>query len=245
MDTNVNYTMVGLFVISLIAAIVLGIIWLSAGLSLEGNATYLVYMQESVSGLSVDSPIEYNGVTVGTVKSIQLNKQNPHLVEVFLNIKSDTPITVETVATLNTRGLTGITYMALKDKGTDATPLRAGAGQPYPVIPTAPSFFLRIDTMLNKLTGSLTQLSKSLQSVLDQENQRSIKAILFNLDRATRTSNGVIQSLETQTIPAANQAIANLNDLAKNLSGVSSEIKQNPAILIRGKEQQPLGPGEK
>src|SRR5687768_2587669 len=111
METKVNYTIVGAFIILLIAAICLGIIWLASGLSLEKYTTYLVYMQESVSGLSVDSTVEYNGVDVGKVKSIELNHKNPQLVEVLLSIKSTTPITRGTSATLTSRGVTGVVYI--------------------------------------------------------------------------------------------------------------------------------------
>ena len=45
METNVNYSIVGAFVIVLTAAIVVAIIWLSAGLSFEGYTTYKIYME--------------------------------------------------------------------------------------------------------------------------------------------------------------------------------------------------------
>ncbi|HEX4045681.1 MAG TPA: MlaD family protein, partial [Gammaproteobacteria bacterium] len=129
METNVNYTIVGAFVIFLVTAIVLGIIWLSSGFSFQHYSTYLVHMQESVTGLTIDSPVEYNGVQVGNVTSIEINHDNPRQVELLLNIKKDTPITRGTFATLTSRGITGITYIALKDRGTDLRPLLVAPGQ--------------------------------------------------------------------------------------------------------------------
>lgn len=273
METNVNYTIVGAFVIVLLTAITMAIIWLSSGFALSRNKVYQVYMTESVSGLGVDSPVEYNGVDVGNVKSITINHQNPRVVELLLSIKSDTPITRGTRATLNTRGLTGIAYMALKDQGTDRTPLLAIDDQPYPVIPTAPSLFMRLDAALASITKSFEQVSQSFRGLLDEENLRSIKATLQNVQRVTGTlatntaqmttilqntakatqqlvpllysTQGAIQSIRSQTLPAANQAFSNLNDITNNLSETSVLIKQNPAVLIRGQSSQPLGPGEK
>jgi phospholipid/cholesterol/gamma-HCH transport system substrate-binding protein len=88
METNVNYTIVGIFVISIISVIILAIIWLSSGLSTQTYTIYKVLMQESVSGLSPDSVVEYNGVNVGSVTTIQINKKNPQIVEVLLKIDS-------------------------------------------------------------------------------------------------------------------------------------------------------------
>src|SRR5579862_5073466 len=162
MDTEVNYTIVGAFVILLFASFVLGIIWLSSGFAIKQYSIYQVYMQESVSGLSIDSAVEYNGVDVGSVKSIELNHKNPKLVELLLNIKSETPITRGTVATLQAKGITGLTYVALKDKSTDLRPLVAEKGQEYPVIKTSPSIFTRIDTALSELSIKFGKISDAI-----------------------------------------------------------------------------------
>ncbi|TAK79477.1 MAG: MCE family protein [Gammaproteobacteria bacterium] len=258
METNVNYTIVGAFVIILISAMVLTIVWLSSGFSFEQNTNYMVYMRESVSGLNVDSSVEYNGVEVGGVKSIQINRQDPQVVEILLSIKNTTPITEGTVATLSSKGITGIGYIALKDKGMDTRPLVAQPGQLYPVIKTAPSFFVRLDTALNKLSENLSNLSASVQSLLNKQNQQTIRQTLLNLEEMTnhlaanskkleplvQSSSEAMRMLETQTLPEAYRLMYNLNDMSRSLTEMTNEIKQNPSILVRGTAPQPLGPGE-
>jgi phospholipid/cholesterol/gamma-HCH transport system substrate-binding protein len=265
METNVNYTLVGAFVIFLVGAFIMSIIWLSAGISVDKYLMYKVYMKESVSGLSPDAQVEYNGVNVGAVKRIDLNSKNPHLVTLLLKIKIGTPITVGTRATLNVKGLTGVAYLALQDDGNDLRPLQASPDEVYPVIATSPSLFLRLDTALTKLTDSLHNVSNSVQILLDEENLDSIKHTLISLRELSgalaghRTDYGTIiqnmaaasrhfapmtrngedaaELLSTQTLPAANQALS-------NLSVITSDIKQNPAVLLRGKGEPLLGPGE-
>ena len=251
METNVNYTLVGGFVIILLTVIVLGIIWLSSGFSFERYATYAVYMQESVTGLNIDSPVEYNGVNVGSVRSIELNQKNPRLVEVLLKIKGDTPVTVGTVATINSKGITGIAYVALKDVGHDLQPLSIKPGETYPVIQTAPSLFLRLDTALGELSGDFRKISDSIQTLLDNENQRSIKETLSNLEKITNTlaiNSQKFNMILENTSKASQQfmpLLTNLDEMTRNLAGVSADMKQNPSILIRGIDNQPrLGPGE-
>ncbi|MBV9576250.1 MAG: MCE family protein [Gammaproteobacteria bacterium] len=273
METKVNYTIVGAFVVILSAVIVVGIIWLSSGLSLESYTSYMVYMQESVSGLGIDSQVEFNGVEVGKVKSIELNHNNPQLVEVLLSIKSTAPVSRGTEATLATRGLTGLVYIALKDKGMDQQKLLALPGQTYPIIKTAPSIFLRLDTALSRFSASFQKISQSFQSLLDKDNLAAFKstlkniqeitgslainshrleAIVKNIDKGTQkfspfmqSTTTAMQTLEMQTLPAASHLFTNLDTTANNLSEVSFEIKQDPSILIRGVDRQNLGPGEK
>lgn len=273
MDTNVNYTLVGAFMIVLITAMVLGIIWLSSGFKVDQFKTYKIYMQESVAGLNVDSPVEFNGVNVGTIKSIAINDKNPRLVEVLLDIKDTTPITQGTVATLDSRGVTGLAYMQLKDKGTDLRPLVALPGQKYPVIRTSPSLFTRLDTTLSELSVQFQQIANSIQSLLDPENRQLIKQSLQNIDHftamlsrnsgrmneifintatvsrnlipLTRSGARTLNALEVQTLPATYQLVYNLQNMTRTLSGLSTQLKQNPALLVRGAAPPELGPGEK
>lgn len=273
METNVHYTVVGAFVILLTSAIILAVIWLSSGFSLAQYSNYLVYMQESVSGLNTDSPVEYNGVNVGVVKSINLDPKDPHLVELLLSININTPITRGTVAILTSRGITGVAFIALKDTGTDLRPLIAQPGHPYPVIPTAPSIFTRLDIALRKLSNNIQTVANSLQALLDKDNLKSIKDILANLSKVTGTlsdnseklntillnttkasaqltpllnsSTTTMKMIQTQTLPATYHLLNNLDDVTRTLQAVSVQLKQNPSILIRGAAPGAPGPGEK
>lgn len=273
MDTNVNYTLVGAFVIFLVSAIVFSIIWLSSGLSVMQYSRYLIYSQESVSGLSLDAPVEYNGVNVGSVTDISLDRANPHIVKVLLNINSSTPVTKGTVATLTTKGITGVAFIALKDTGSDLTPLVAQNGSPYPVIPTSPSIFMRLDFALTKLSKNLQSVADSMSALLDKENLKSFKDILANLDHLTSTLSDnseklntlimntarasqqltpllqsgttTMKTLELQTLPTTYRLLSNLNDVVRTLNEVSTQLKQNPSMLLRGTATPPPGPGER
>src|SRR5690606_29524638 len=129
-------------IILTIAAIITGF-WLSVGLKSESYKLYEVFMDESVSGLSKSAPVKYNGVEVGMVKDISLDPQRPDVVRLILQVKSDTPITENTRAVLDTQGLTGIAYLGLNGGKPGAPPLVRKRGQEYPVIESAPSLFIR------------------------------------------------------------------------------------------------------
>jgi hypothetical protein len=59
-----------------------------------------------------------------------------------------------------------------------------------------------------------------------------------------QSSSDAIQVFTSQTLPAANRAAGNFATIGSNLSAASQEIKQNPAVLIRGRNPRALGPGE-
>ena len=271
MESHVHYTVVGIFVISLMTAIVFGIIWLSSGFGLDQYQNYVVYMQESVSGLNVDSAVEYNGVDVGTIKNIKLNPKNPQLVELLLSIKNSTPITRSTLATLNSRGFTGVAYLALKNKGNDLRPLIAKAGETYPVIPSGPSLFSRLDIALGQLSSNLQKVTTAIEGVLNKDNQKSIQGTLNNLEKITRnlvdnnthlanilrnseaaskqlplllqTTSHAAKTLELQTLPAVYHLLDKLEAGSRSLNDFIHNLKQNPSMLLRGQVPQ-KGPGE-
>jgi phospholipid/cholesterol/gamma-HCH transport system substrate-binding protein len=273
METNVNYTIVGAFVIVLLGAIILGVIWLSSGLSSHVFSTYQVNMKESVTGLTIDSAVEFNGVNVGTVKKITISPADPQTVVLLLNVDATTPVTVGTTASLTSKGLTGVSYVSLIDKGLSRAPLVAKAGQPYPVINTIPSLFNRFDSAMVRLNENFRKVTEAVDKLLDQENLASIKEslknmrdftqtmvnseteitqIIHNTEKVTeqfpallKTSTRAMQAVNDETLPALTEAMTNLQAVTQNMASVTQDVKQNPAVLIRGRTAQPLGPGER
>ncbi|MGE0718918.1 MAG: MlaD family protein [Alphaproteobacteria bacterium] len=65
-----NYFRVGLFVFLALAMIVAGIVVLGGGALFRRTVTIETYLQESVQGLDIGSPVRYRGVKIGSVSEI-------------------------------------------------------------------------------------------------------------------------------------------------------------------------------
>jgi phospholipid/cholesterol/gamma-HCH transport system substrate-binding protein len=266
MESNVNYTLVGAFVLVLTLTLIIFITWLSTGFSSKHYKNYLVIMHESVSGLGVNSSVKYNGVNVGTIKKIYLSKDNPDQVRLILQIEEHTPVTQGTSAMLNSQGLTGITYLALKGNDANLNPIPIMPGERYPIIKSTPSLFLRLDTALRDLNRNMNQITQDINGVLGGENpllfrqilnnlsitshhlaaqSKQLDSILINTARSTRALPSLMDTLIQQTLPSTNQVLNNLTLMSDNLLELSDNLRQNPSILIRGQRLPPPGPGEK
>lgn len=273
MESKVNYTVVGLFVVVLTVAIVLAIIWLAVGFNTNDYRIYQVLMTESVTGLSIDSPVRYSGVDVGKVDEIKLHIDDPRIVDLLLKIQVGTPITQSTVATLSTQGITGVAFIDLQTRGLDTRPLLRQPGQNYPIIPTTPSLFFRLDQAINQLTDDFQKISDAVSAIFDPENRLAIKRTLSNLDRITTGLAGETQNIKSiihntntatrklpglfdqgqttvntfnqQTLPKVNDVLSGFQSMTNNLVDTSRNIKQNPGVLLRGQTARPLGPGER
>lgn len=253
--TNAYYSKVGALVVALLVLLIAFIFYLSSNISLEQYTTYVIYEQESVSGLDVDSQVEFNGVLVGGVKSITLDPKNPRLVIVLINVKSDTPITRGTRATLTTRGVTGIVNLALKDNSMDLRPLIIQPGQLYLSIPTAPSIFLRLDTAITTFDKAFKKIGQAVQSVMNTDDVVAMKSIgvsvkelraLWNDNRDNmrmmsgnfgsvgREMNPLIQTVKKlmasvgDIAPKSKDLLLNIEEIISTLRDIASTLKSKP-----------------
>ena len=188
METKVNYAAVGLFVLALSAALVAGILWIASGGAFQKHYDlYLAIEEESVAGLNLNAPVKYNGVDVGKVRDIQLDRADPKRVTLTFAIESGTPIKTDTEAVLKTQGLTGIAYVELHGSSAGAPPLRAAAGEKYPVIRTQPSLSARLENVLTTVLAKLDSTSNNINELLSDENRAAFKTTLANLAAVTQT----------------------------------------------------------
>jgi len=188
MENKVNLSVVGAFVIVLTVAMIAGVLWLASG-SYKRKAydTYETYMTESVSGLTLNSTVRYRGVEVGRVRQIGLAPGNVEQVRVTLEIERGTPVKTDTVATLQTQGLTGIAYVELRGGRKDSPALQAGPGQEMPVIASAPSLMERVETTTPVLIANLSRAVDSLNLLLDENNRGALRSTLADVAVLTQT----------------------------------------------------------
>lgn len=179
MESKTSYTIVGLSVILLLAGLIIACLWLSIGFDKRSYNYYLVYMDESVAGLNEESLVKYNGVKVGMVSKIELSQFDPQKVKILIQIEDGTPITTSTRATLFTQGITGNTYLGLSSSSNSVIPLQKTTEEPYPIIPSKPSF-------MRHLERSIDSLSRGLERVFTKENEKNLGAILAHLESLTQ-----------------------------------------------------------
>lgn len=186
------------------AALVAGVLWLASGGAVRKQyELYLAIVDESVAGLNVNAPVKYSGVDVGKVREIRLDPGNPERVNLLFAIESGTPVKEDTVAVLKTQGLTGIAYVELSGGARDAPPLRATAGNRYPVIRTKPSLSARLENVLTSVLAKLDSTSNNINAILSDENRVAFKSALADIAVVARTIAARKDALDTGIASAA------------------------------------------
>ena len=179
MEDKVNYTLVGIFVLGLGAALVVAVLWLAAGLNTQKKyEPYQSVIKESVAGLSVAVPVKYLGVDVGKVSEIAIDPQNSRQVRVKFLIERGTPIKQDTEAVMKSQGLTGIAYIELSGGSVGSPPLLATSDVPVPLIRSKPSLSARLEDVLTSVLANVNRTAANLDAVLDAGNRAALKQTL-------------------------------------------------------------------
>ena len=191
MESRINYTVVGIFVVLLLAGLISFVYWLGKYGYKQEHDYYYVYMVESVSGLSSEASVKYRGVDVGIVEKMGLNPKNSEEVELLLKLKHGTQIKVDTRATLKSFGMTGLAFVELTGGRKDA-PLLA-RGEQIPIIPAAPSTYARLDESLTILAGKLARALDKIDRLLSEQNLQNVAEILAEMKGLTQDVRGQLQ----------------------------------------------------
>lgn len=223
MEAKFNFAVVGFFVLVLGAALIGGVLWLSSGKYFgKSYVTYVTYMTESVAGLNLNAPVKYHGVDVGLVRGIALNPGNAEEVQLTLSILRGTPVKEDTVAVLQSQGLTGIAYVELTAGAKDSPLLAARPGEDYPVIKAGPSLLTRLDTAVTGLVAKLTRATDSFNALVNEDNRRTISQTLTDLRVLSRTL-----AARSSTIDAG------LADAARTMHNTAQFTADLPDLLRR------------
>jgi phospholipid/cholesterol/gamma-HCH transport system substrate-binding protein len=234
METKVNYVLVGAFVLVFSIAIVAGVLWIASG-GTTGKAydTYLAYFTESVSGLNLQAPVKYRGVTVGFVKEIGLDTEDPDRVRLVLSIERGVPIRQGTVATLSAQGLTGIAFLDLEGGSVESPLLVRAEDGSDPVIATRPSLFRRLDTQTSALVSNLSKTAQRVNTLLDEETRAALQRTIRDLDTVVHSlagRSGAISADAARTLENSARASAalteTLRDIARSAEAVQLAAEQ-------------------
>jgi phospholipid/cholesterol/gamma-HCH transport system substrate-binding protein len=251
-----SYFKIGIFVISAIVIGVLGVVVLGAGAIFQKKNIAETYIDESVQGLDVGSPVKFRGVPVGRVEDISLTsaayRTRLQYVLVRMSISSNmfqfplnNPRSPELRAALDRgfririapQGLTGVAYLEADYLDPERNPSLQIDWQPdYPYIPSARSRITQLSEAVERILRNfsdidISQLSQSLDKSLVAMSKLAESA---NLDKIGGQASGLLQELR-----ATNRQITLLvsnPDLKNAISDVSAGAGRARQIIERAEK---------
>ena len=220
METRAHYAAVGAFVLIAIFAAFASVIWLGGTAFRRELEPYQIFFRGSVAGLSRGSPVQYNGIPVGRVTDIRVDKENVSQIQVTVAIDTNlVEIKTNARAYLETNILSGVSTIQIRGGTQQAPVLQAGTGQPYPIIRAGESEIERVKASLPELSADLRTVLQNLNAMLDARNREAIAESLQNVRSLTgalasrsQEAGALIANANT-ALGSANAAFASLNTL--------------------------------
>jgi phospholipid/cholesterol/gamma-HCH transport system substrate-binding protein len=175
METRAPYALIGLFVLTVIAAVFGFVYWLHNSGGLTERTVYRVQFGNTVSGLLKGAAVLFNGMRVGEVIDLRLDTNRPDLVMATIAVDAGTPVRADTKVGLDFQGLTGVPVVTL---GGGHTPL------PPAQTPRQPYVLVADPAAGQSMTNAARDALRRLDTILS-DNADSIRSTIGNLNTFT------------------------------------------------------------
>ncbi len=211
METKANFVLIGAFALAGIIGSLVFLLWL-AKVEVDRQYSYYDVLFDNVSGLGNAGDVRFNGLVVGSVVGLALDPEDGSKVRVRIEIAQETPIRTDTVASLQSQGVTGVSFVSLSG-GSQTADLLAEGG----VIRSVPSAFQSVLEGAPELLQKAVVLLEDINGLINEQNRAAVDTILENLASASGRLDRSLASFETLS--------GDLSLAAREVSGFTGRLQ--------------------
>jgi paraquat-inducible protein B len=245
MAKQASKMMIGVFLIIALFLLVASLVLFGSGKFFTKTQKFVLYFNEPVKGLDVGSPVLFQGVAVGSVKSIdiiadpiKLQADIPVIIQIELDrVKMRKPGEIlnpqKDMPELIKRGFRGrLTIQSLisgkllieLDYYPNSPLVLKNIHKEYIEIPTIPSTPSKLARALDKLDleAIQTKLESALDGVADLSNNPDLAASIRRLKETLGDARKLVNRVDRQVDPLAKdtkKTVKDIGTLARNLNG--------------------------
>lgn len=230
METRANYVLIGAFTLLTAIGLLMFGLWAAKFSSERSWQQYKIVFDEAVTGLSVGSPVQFNGILVGSIQQLSLDPNDPRRVIAIIRADARAPVKTDTRARMAITSVTGPSVIQLTG-GTPGAPLLVDVDKrDPPVILTSPS-------ALQNIADTASRLVERLDEVLSEANVDHISATLENLERISGSLAHQDKGMEALLV-SARDAARSLDTTLQTTNGTMQRLDQNlvqqlPEVIAR------------
>lgn len=226
METRANHVLIGAFTLAVIIASVMFALWAAKYGSDRKFNDFDVIFVEAVTGLSKGSIVQYNGINVGEVRDLKLDKKDPSKVIARVRVEEDTPIKTDTKAKLAFVGLTGVAQIQFTGGKAESPLLIESSNDETPVIIAEESAISKLLNSTEDITTTAADVLIRINKVLSDANVSRVSKSLDNLEQITGTVAGQKQDIA--------KIISDARDAAEKLDSTLAKADSAMGKLDKG-----------
>lgn len=238
METRANYLLIGVFVLGVLGLLLGFIYWMGKDASGSQGKNYYVLFDGSVQGLTEASPVLFNGIRSGAVRSIEIVPEDTRKVRALISVRGGTPIRANSRARISQQGLAGWIAVEITPGTPDAAMLEVKTNEKYPVIYADPGSGGMI-AGLSDAAGQANVLMARLNNLV-AANEDSLRHTLSNVEAFSTTlaerkddAAAFVQELRTLTERLDKMAVK-IDAAVDRVAGAASD---NPDSVVSQVQQ--------
>ena len=203
---------------------------------LDGSLnTYYTYY-DNVQGLNTSSQVTMSGLVVGTVQSIDFQevKQGKRLLKVSFSVRSDVQFSKNSIIKIYSASLMGGKNLAIVPSYDGAPAMDRSELKGEIESDMLASFGEKLNPLQSKLESvivSADSLLVHINSLVDENTRKHIKATLVNLNYTTNHLKSISQQTDTLLLnnkSKIEKTLSNTAVIASNMKVFSDSLKQLP-----------------
>ncbi|WOI54128.1 MlaD family protein [Parvularcula sp. LCG005] len=207
METRAHYVLIGAFMLGGILLAVLFTLWLG---SVERDYDeYEIVFRQKISGLQEGANVLFNGIRVGEVTDLRIDRNDPNRSIAIVQVEEGTPVKTDTKVELELVGVTGLAVVQFNGGSSQQPLLKSVSSTDRPVMEADVSGIAAV-------IESSGDIALNVSRLLSQENAEAVTRILADIESVT----DVISDKETE-----------ISVLIDNLSVASGSIRQSAERL--------------
>ncbi len=245
METRANYLIIGVFVLGVLGLLLGFIHWIGSDASGPEGKNYYVIFDGSVQGLTAASPVLFNGIRFGAVRSLELVPDDTRKVRALISVRADTPIRTNSRARIAQQGLAGWVAMEVTPGTPDAPMLQAKTNEKYPVIYADPggggllsgvsdaagqanALLARLNNVVANNEDSLRHTITSIESftAVMAERKDDAAALIINLRTLTAKLNDVASKIDSAVDRVAGAASDRPDSIVSQVQQAATSFRE-------------------
>jgi phospholipid/cholesterol/gamma-HCH transport system substrate-binding protein len=222
----------GIFIFISILLLLTLIFFFAANKLFEKTDKYFVsYRGLSVAGLEVGSPVNYLGISIGSISDIFIDSKDVNVVIVEIALKPGTPIKKDAYADIVSMGITGLKAIEIRGGSNQAAFLNPGE-----YIKAGSSVTQEITGRASIIAEKTEKVINNLQLFTDPENMSKFSDAAQNINLLAGQLNKTVNTIDTlltDNRAELNEIVSSAKVVIDNLNVSSRLFKESISSINR------------
>ncbi|NBD95557.1 MAG: MCE family protein [Gammaproteobacteria bacterium] len=223
METKASYVLVGAFTLLGFGLLLVVALWSAQYQTDAAWQEYEIRFKQAVTGLSVGSTVQFNGINMGSVRDLHLDPDDPSEVVARIRLESEAPVRADTSARLSVSALTGVALIQLRGGSPEEPPLTPGEDGSPPQIIADESPLQQLIDASEDIASTASEVLLRMLEFLSEENAERIGDTLDNIDAFTVALSSE-KDLIASTLRNADRSSQRLVELLDNADSAIDDV---------------------